>query len=70
MRLGVSGTDDPRDGEAEEANSKLNEGLKSCRAVVSNYRALLDKKRGKKPAKDDGLPDAGNDEPTPKDSGL
>jgi hypothetical protein len=49
----VSGTDDPHDGEAEEANNKLNEGLKSCRAVVSNYRALLDKKRGKTAAKDD-----------------
>ena len=49
----MSGIDDARDGEAEDAHNKLNEGLKSCRAVVSNYRALLDKKRAKKPAKDD-----------------
>jgi hypothetical protein len=25
----------------EDASSRLNEGLKSCRAVVSGYRALL-----------------------------
>ena len=48
----VSGIDDARDGEAEEANNKLNEGLKSCRAVVSNYRALLDKRRAKAAAAD------------------
>jgi hypothetical protein len=48
----VSGIDNPRDSEAEEANNKLNEGLKSCRAVVSNYRALLDKK-ARKPATDE-----------------
>lgn len=42
----MSGIDDARDSEAKEANSKLNEGLKSCRAVLSNYRALLDKKSG------------------------
>ena len=27
--------------DADAANSQLNEGLKSCRAVVNNYRALL-----------------------------
>jgi hypothetical protein len=43
----VSGIDDSRDDEAEEANNKLDEGLKSCRAMVSSYRALLDKKRAK-----------------------
>ena len=37
----MSGVDDPRDGDFEEANSKLNEGLKSCRAVADSYRALL-----------------------------
>ena len=41
----VSGNDDARDREAKEAHSKLDEGLKNCRAVVSSYRALLDKKR-------------------------
>ena len=55
------GSDDPRDSEAEEANNKLNEGLKSCRAVVSNYRALLEKKRRKAAANDDPSPDAAGD---------
>lgn len=45
--------DDPQDGEAEEANTKLNEGLETCRAVVSNYRALLSKKRAKAAANDE-----------------
>ena len=53
--LKVSGIDDSRDSEAEEANNKLNEGLKSCRAMVSNYRALLDKKPIK-PATDEAEP--------------
>jgi hypothetical protein len=37
----VSETEPPRDAAVEEANSQLSEGLKSCRAVVSTYRALL-----------------------------
>jgi len=32
---------DAADGEFETANSELNKGLKTCRSVVSNYRALL-----------------------------
>ena len=32
---------DPNDEKFEDATSQLNEGLKSCRAVVSGYRALL-----------------------------
>lgn len=51
-RVKVPGIDDSRDSEAEEANNKLNEGLKTCRAVVSSYRALLDKKRAKPAAND------------------
>jgi len=31
---------DPQD-DFEETSSQLNEALRSCRAVVSNYRALL-----------------------------
>jgi hypothetical protein len=31
----------PDDPEFEKASSTLNEGLKSCRAVVRNYRALF-----------------------------
>jgi len=55
----VSGNDDAREREANEANNKLNEGLKSCRAVVSNYRALLDKKLRRAPKGDDGKDGAG-----------
>lgn len=33
--------DGPDGGDVEQTNSKLSEGLKSCRAVVDNYRALL-----------------------------
>jgi hypothetical protein len=37
----VSGIHDPRDADFEEANSQLVAGLKSCRSVVENYRAML-----------------------------
>ena len=57
----MCGIDDSRDSEAEEANNKLSEGLKSCRAMVSNYRALLDKK-GVKCAADDLGSDAALDD--------
>lgn len=33
---------DPTDGSFEEAHSNLSLGLKSCRAVVSTYRSLLE----------------------------
>lgn len=32
---------EPRDADYEEANSQLSAGLKSCRSVVENYRAML-----------------------------
>jgi hypothetical protein len=32
---------DPDDANPEGVSSRLDEGLRSCRAVVSNYRALL-----------------------------
>ena len=32
---------DPKDENFEDASLRLNEGLRSCRAVVSSYRALL-----------------------------
>jgi hypothetical protein len=37
----VPGRNDPREPDFEQANSQLNEGLESCRAVVKNYRAML-----------------------------
>ena len=37
----VSGINEPHDTDFEEANSQLVAGLKSCRSVVENYRAML-----------------------------
>jgi hypothetical protein len=37
----VPGTINQNDNDFEEASCQLDEGLKSCRAVVSGYRALL-----------------------------
>jgi hypothetical protein len=33
--------DDPDDTEFEQASSQLDQGLKSCRSVLNNYRAIL-----------------------------
>lgn len=49
--------------EIEAVNSRLNEGLKTCRSVVSNYKALLSPKQHL-PAKADN----GDDEETLEDS--
>jgi len=32
---------EPRDADYEEANCQLAAGLKSCRSMVENYRAML-----------------------------
>jgi hypothetical protein len=48
----VTEKNDSPEGEFEEANNRLSEGLKSCRAVLSNYRALLESE-GKEGAPDD-----------------
>jgi hypothetical protein len=53
----VSGVDDSRDDEFEKANNKLSEGLKSCRTVLSNYRALLEKESAETASKDDQTDD-------------
>ena len=37
----MSGIENPRDADFEEANSQLAAGLKSCRSVVESYRAML-----------------------------
>jgi hypothetical protein len=36
----------PRQVDVEEASSRLNEGLESCRSVMRNYRAMLGNQRG------------------------
>jgi len=37
----VAGSEDPPEAAFEETRSDLKAGLKSCRAVVRNYRELL-----------------------------
>jgi hypothetical protein len=37
----VPDTSPPPDGDFKKASSNLDQGLKSCRAVISGYRALL-----------------------------
>jgi hypothetical protein len=41
MRVAVSIEGKPTDDDLERENSRLAEGLKSCRAVVSDYRELI-----------------------------
>jgi hypothetical protein len=53
----VSGIKEPRDADFEEANSQLVAGLKSCRSVVDNYRAMLTPEQGA-PNTDGGVGDA------------
>lgn len=60
-------TKSPHDSELEEQTSKLNEGLKSCHALVSSYRTLLtgDQNSGKPSDDESGgdLDDADLSEP-------
>ena len=37
----MSPTDDRHDTEVEEANSRLADGLRACRSIVSDYRAMI-----------------------------
>jgi len=37
----LSPTDDRHDTEVEEVNSRLADGLKACRSIVSDYRAMI-----------------------------
>ena len=37
----MSSGDNARETDFEQASSQLNEGLKSCRAMVDTYRAML-----------------------------
>jgi hypothetical protein len=34
-------SDNPRENDFERESSRLHEGLRSCRAVVNNYRAMM-----------------------------
>jgi hypothetical protein len=37
----VSESEDPFEADVDQANSRLNEGLKSCRTVLESYRLML-----------------------------
>ena len=37
----VSPTDDRSETEVEEVNSRLADGLRACRSIVSDYRAMI-----------------------------
>jgi hypothetical protein len=52
----VPGGNDPREPDFEQANSQLNEGLKTCRSVVDNYRAMLAEDPGEGTGVEPGLP--------------
>ena len=45
----MTGEQQPQQADVDEVNSQLQEGLKSCRTMVSSYRALL---TGEQPADD------------------
>ena len=60
----MSGADGLENGPFEEANSKLAEGLKSCRAVVNNYRSLLASDLKLEAANEQEPPSAANDDET------
>jgi hypothetical protein len=37
----LSPTDDRHETEVEEVNSRLADGLRACRSIVSDYRAMI-----------------------------
>jgi hypothetical protein len=45
---------DPREKAAEEANSRLTEGLKACRSILSNYRAMIAGRRNNNHSQPEG----------------
>jgi hypothetical protein len=42
----------PPKSDFESESSRLNEGLKSCRAVLKNYRAMMSRKQPPDPGED------------------
>jgi hypothetical protein len=55
----VSDDANPRDADIDELNARLSDGLKACRSMVANYKALL--KSDEDVGETQG--DAENDEP-------
>ena len=46
IELIVSGVDGSDDRDIEQTNSKLTDGLKSCRLIMNNYKVLLSPEHG------------------------
>ena len=61
----VSGDNDPREASYDEVNTRLNEGLETCRSVVANYRMLLTSHD--EDAANDDNPDEAKNSGTPAD---
>lgn len=51
------------EGEFEAANSQLSKGLKTCRSVVDNYRALLSQEQNPDGNGEEGEEDAAPEAP-------
>jgi hypothetical protein len=65
--LNVSITERPREADDEEASARLSNGLKTCRSVVANYKALLtaDQPGNEKPDEPDPAETHSADSPAP-----
>lgn len=52
----------PHEGDFDQLNSSLNQGLKSCHSVIANYRALLSNdNEGADNGADEEAPEAGGE---------
>jgi hypothetical protein len=60
-RDGVSDEQVPLEAEGDQASAKLNEGLKTCHAMVTNYRTMLTDALCESPAYVQSSTEAAND---------
>ena len=56
----MSGIDDRQQMQIEELSSRLADGLKACRSIVSDYRAIITGEQ----AGEEGAPDTGGEPAT------
>jgi hypothetical protein len=56
----LSPIDDRHDTEVEEANSRLADGLKTCRSIVRDYRAIITGDQDGEQSRADTARDQGN----------
>ena len=60
----MSNGENPDDTEFEQASSRLDQGLKSCRSVLKNYRAMLADNHAENDNNGSLESDIGSDAPT------